>query len=290
MVDPALTTQQLAHLLTMAGFEVESCNPVAPPFSKVVVAQVRAVDKHPNADRLTVCQVDAGLEKPLTIVCGAPNVTPGMKAPCALVGASLPGERPGEHFELKPAIMRGVESQGMLCSARELGLSDDHSGLLVLDAEAPLGGDVREYLALDDHIFTIKLTPNRADCLSILGVAREVAALTGATLSAPAISHVPNANDAIFPVRISDPDGCGRFTGRVIRDVNARAVTPEWMRQQAGARWSAQHLGIGGRDQLRDAGAGATAACLRLGQAQRARSTCDGDALESSSSSSMSRS
>ncbi len=232
MVDPALTTQQLAHLLTMAGFEVESCNPVAPLFSKVVVAQVRAVAKHPNADRLTVCQVDAGLEKLLNIVCGAPNVTPGMKAPCALVGASLPGDSPDKHFELKAATMRGVESQGMLCSARELGLSDDHSGVLVLDAEAPLGGDIREYLALDDHIFTIKLTPNRADCLSILGVAREVAAFTGATLSPPAISQVRNACDAIFPVGISDPDGCGRFTGLVIRDVNARAITPEWMRQR----------------------------------------------------------
>ena len=232
MVDPPLTTPQLAHLLTMAGFEVESCNPVAPPFSKVVIAQVRTVAKHPNADRLTVCQVDAGLDKLLTIVCGAPNVAPGMKAPCALVGASLPGQGAGEHSEVKVATMRGVESQGMLCSARELGLSDDHSGLLSLDAEAPLGRDVREYLALDDHVFTIKLTPNRADCLSILGVAREVAALTGATLSPPAISRVRNASDAIFPVRISDPEGCGRFTGRVIRDVNARAATPEWMRQR----------------------------------------------------------
>jgi phenylalanyl-tRNA synthetase beta chain len=232
MVDPPLTTPQLAHLLTMAGFEVESCNPVAPPFSKVVIAQVRTVAKHPNADRLMVCQVDAGLDKLLTIVCGAPNVAPGMKAPCALVGASLPGQGAGEHSEVKVATMRGVESQGMLCSARELGLSDDHSGLLALDAEAPLGRDVREYLALDDHVFTIKLTPNRADCLSILGVAREVAGLTGATLSPPAIAPVRNASDAIFPVRISDPEGCGRFTGRVIRDVNARAATPEWMRQR----------------------------------------------------------
>ena len=232
MVDPALTTQELAHLLTMAGFEVESCDPVVPPFSKVVVGQVRTVEKHPNADRLTLCAVDAGTGRPLTVVCGAPNVVPGMKAPCALVGASLPGEGPGKHFELKPLTMRGVESQGMLCSARELGLSDDHSGVLALDAAAPVGGDVREYLALDDQIFTIKLTPNRADCLSILGVAREVAALTGATLSPPAILPVPNGCDAIFPVRISNPDGCGRFTGRLIRDVNARAATPEWMRQR----------------------------------------------------------
>ena len=239
MVDPALTTQELARLLTMAGFEVESCDPVAPAFSKVVVGHVRTVSKHPNADRLTVCQVDAGLERPLTIVCGAPNVAPGMKVPCALVGASLPGDRPGKHSELKAATMRGVESQGMLCSARELGLSEDHSGLLMLDSEAPIGADVRKLLALDDHIFTIKLTPNRPDCLSVLGVAREVAALTGAALSPPAISSVRNASDAIFPVKISDPDGCGRFTGRVIRDVNAGAFTPEWMRhrlERAGQR------------------------------------------------------
>jgi len=232
MVDPALTTQELAHLLTMAGFEVESCDPVAPAFSKVVVGHVRTVSKHPNADRLTVCQVDAGLETPLTIVCGAPNVAPGMKVPCALVGASLPGDNAGKHSELKAATMRGVESQGMLCSERELGLSDDHSGLLVLDSQAPIGADVRKHLALDDHIFTIKLTPNRADCLSVLGVAREVAALTRAALSLPPIPPVRNASDALFPVKISDPDGCGRFTGRAIRDVNAHAVTPEWMRRR----------------------------------------------------------
>jgi phenylalanyl-tRNA synthetase beta chain len=232
MVNPALTTPELAHLLTMSGFEVESCEPVAPPFSKVVVAQVRTVEKHPNADRLTVCAVDVGAGKLLSIVCGAPNVVPGMKAPCALPGASLPGEKRGEQIELKAATMRGVESQGMLCSARELGLSDDHGGLLALGAGAPVGRDLREHLSLDDRVFTIKLTPNRADCLSVLGVAREVAALTGATLSPPAISPVPNGCDAIFPVKISDSQGCGRFTGRVIRDVNARAATPSWMRQR----------------------------------------------------------
>jgi phenylalanyl-tRNA synthetase beta chain len=232
MVDPALSTQELARLLTMAGFEVESCDPVAPPFSKVVVGQVRTVEKHPNADRLTVCAVDAGTGRPLTVVSGAPNVVPGMKVPCALVGASLPGGERGARFELQPVTMRGVESQGMLCSARELGLSDDHSGVLALDADAPVGVDVRQQLGLDDHIFTIKLTPNRADCLSILGVAREVAALTGATFYPPVISPVANGCDAIFPVSISDPGGCGRFTGRVIRNVNARAATPQWIRQR----------------------------------------------------------
>ena len=232
MVDPELTTQQLAELLTMSGFEVESCEAVAPPFSKVVVGAVQTVAKHPNADRLTVCEVDVGRGQPLKIVCGAPNVTPGMKAPCALVGASLPGADPGQPLVLKPASVRGVESQGMLCSARELGLSDDHSGLLALAADAPVGRDVREHLGLDDHMFVVKLTPNRADCLSVLGIAREVAALTGAPLRAPAVCAVPNACAALFPVKISDPDGCGRFTGRVIRDVDARAATPEWMRRR----------------------------------------------------------
>jgi len=239
MVDPPLTTQALAHLLTMSGLEVESCEPVAPPFSGVVVGQVRAMEKHPNADRLTVCQVDAGNGRLLNIVCGAPNVAVGMKAPCALVGAALPGEEPGKPFQIKPAKMRGVESQGMLCSARELGLSDDHSGLLALDANAPLGVDVRDHLGLDDHVFTIKLTPNRADCLSVLGVAREVAALTNTPLRAPSIPAVPKTDNATFPVKITDARGCGRFTGRVIRNVNASAATPDWMRvrlERAGQR------------------------------------------------------
>ena len=239
MVNPALTTGELAHLLTMSGLEVEACEPVAPPFSGVVVAEVRAFEKHPNADRLKVCQVDAGTGQLLNIVCGAPNVSLGMKVPCALVGAMLPGESEQAPLEIKAATMRGVASQGMLCSAKELGLSDDHSGLLALDSQAPVGRDVREYLLLDDHVFTVKLTPNRAECLSVLGVAREVSALTGARLSPPEVRPTPKKNDATVPVKISDPDGCGRFTGRVIRNVNAQAVTPEWMRvrlERAGQR------------------------------------------------------
>jgi len=233
MVNPALNSQELALVLTMAGFEVESCEPVAPPFSKVVVGRINAVEKHPNADRLTVCTVDAGTgAAALTVVCGAPNVVAGMKAPCAMVGARLPGNQAGKPFEVNRVTMRGVQSEGMLCSARELGLSDDHSGVLALDAAAPVGADIREYLCLDDNIFTIKLTPNRADCLSILGVAREVAAVTGTPLSVPVISPIANDCDAIFPVTISDPEACGRFTARIIRDVNARAETPGWIRQR----------------------------------------------------------
>jgi phenylalanyl-tRNA synthetase beta chain len=231
-VDPPLGSDELARLLTMSGVEVEACRPVAPPFSGVVVGQVRSVQKHPNADRLMVCSVDVGTGEPLSVVCGAPNVVGGMKAPVALPGAKLPGASPGEPLVVKVAPVRGVESRGMLCSARELGLSDDHSGLLALSGDAPLGRDVREVLALDDRVFTLKLTPNRADCLSVLGVAREVAALTRAKLQAPEIRPVPATIDAKFPVKISDSRGCGRFAGRVIRDVNASASTPAWMKER----------------------------------------------------------
>jgi len=232
LVDPKLSTAELAHLLTMSGLEVEDCHDVAPPFTGVVVGRVVKTEKHPNADKLKVCQVDVGAAQLLGIVCGAPNVVEGMKAPCAIVGARLPGASPDQPLEIKAAVMRGTQSQGMLCSARELGLSDDHSGLLKLADDAVVGCDVREVLALNDKIFTIKLTPNRADCLSVLGVAREVSALTGSPLQVPRISAVTNASKATFPVKISAADGCGRFTGRVLRNVNAGAESPEWMKQR----------------------------------------------------------
>jgi phenylalanyl-tRNA synthetase beta chain len=190
LVDPKLATAELSHLLTMSGLEIEDCRAVAPPFSGVVVGEVLSVEKHPNADKLKVCQVDVGGPEPLGIVCGAPNVVAGMKVPCALVGARLPGASPDQPFAIKAATMRGVESGGMLCSARELGLSDDHSGLLMLQDDAPIGRDVRDVLTLDDRIFTVKLTPNRADCLSVLGMAREVAALTRAPMRPPDIFTV----------------------------------------------------------------------------------------------------
>ena len=231
LVDPDLDSDGLAHLLTMSGLEVESCVPVAPPFSGVVVARVLSAEKHPNADKLRVCRVDAGTGAELNVVCGAPNVEAGMLAPLALEGARLPGEG-GKPMEIRAGKLRGVESQGMLCSAREIGLSHDHSGLLVLEPTAAVGQDIREALALDDRLFTIKLTPNRADCLSVLGVAREVAALTGARLAAPPTDAVPASVDARHAFGISSPQGCGRFTGRVIRGVNANAPTPAWMRER----------------------------------------------------------
>ncbi|HYM47818.1 MAG TPA: phenylalanine--tRNA ligase subunit beta [Burkholderiaceae bacterium] len=224
--DPPFGSDELAERLTMAGLEVESIDAVAPAFSGVVVGEVKAVDRHPNADKLTVCEVDIGAHR-LSIVCGAPNVAPGIKAPCAMVGARLPGGA-----DIEAATVRGVQSQGMLCSARELGMSDDHEGLLILEANAPLGADLRTYLALDDRKLTIKLTPDRADCLSVVGVAREVAALGGAPLVLRAVEPARSAISDGLPVAIEAPDLCGRFSGRVIRAVNARAPTPSWIKQR----------------------------------------------------------
>jgi len=224
LVDPDLDSQALAESLTMAGLEVEDLRTAAPAFRGVVVARVTAVEPHPNADKLRVCRVDDGSGASVQIVCGAPNVVAGMHAPLARVGAVLPNG-----VAIGTAKMRGVESAGMLCSARELGLSEDHGGLLELPANAAVGQDVRALLDLDDTIFVLKLTPNRADCLSLLGVAREVSALTGAPLKIPQLPPVPVTLTDKLPVTITAPDLCGRFAGRIVRGVNARAQTPDWM-------------------------------------------------------------
>src|SRR5450755_960106 len=229
--DPPIATAELAERLTMAGLEVESLRPVAPPFRGVVVGQVLSVAPHPNADRLGLCAVDVGSGEPLAIVCGAPNVRAGIKVPCALVGAELPPAKDGaaEPFRIEVGKIRGVESRGMLCSARELKLSDDHEGLLVLDDDAVVGRDVRQQLLLDDTIFTLKLTPNLGHALSVFGVARELAAITGAPLKAPRFTPVAVDDDSTLPVRIVAPDLCGRFSGRVVRNVDPRVTTPGWM-------------------------------------------------------------
>lgn len=227
--NPPLNTQELADTLTMAGLEVEELAPVAPPFSHIVVGEIKAAEQHPNADRLRVCQVDVGGPELLNIVCGAPNARVGIRVPCALVGAELPPGEDGKPFKIKLGKLRGVESQGMLCSARELQLSQDHEGLLELAADAPLGQDVRQYLRLDDTLFTLKLTPNLAHNLSVFGVAREVAALTGAPLQSPSFPPVATQLADRLPVRIDAPDLCGRFSGRILRGVNPQAKTPQWM-------------------------------------------------------------
>jgi phenylalanyl-tRNA synthetase beta chain len=227
--NPSLTTQELADTLTMAGLEVEELQPVAPPFTGIVVGEIKEAVQHPDADRLRICQVDVGQGALLNIVCGAPNARVGIKIPCATVGAELPPGEDGKPFKIKVGKLRGVESQGMLCSAKELKIADNNGGLLELPADAPLGQNIREYLNLDDTLMTLKLTPNLAHCLSVYGIAREVSALTGAPLKAPTFPAVAATNADKVAVNISAPDLCGRFSGRVVRGVNTKAQTPAWM-------------------------------------------------------------
>ena len=231
--NPPLSTQALAELLTMSGLEVENTRSAAPPFSGVVVAEILSAERHPQADKLQVCRVDAGPGTPaggLQIVCGAPNARAGIRVPLAMVGASLPpAEGSDAPFSIGVGQLRGVESRGMLCSARELKLGDDHGGLLELAPAAPLGANVRDWLKLDDTLFTLKLTPNLGHALSVLGVAREVSALTGSPLNLPAMPTVLVTHDAVLPVKVEAPDLCGRFTGRIVRHVNTQAKTPAWM-------------------------------------------------------------
>ena len=230
--DPPLSTQALADLLTMSGMEVDKLGPAAPPFSGVVVGQIVSVDPHPSADRLRVCLVDAGKHSPdgpLQIVCGAPNARVGIRVPLATVGAELPPGDDGKPFKIGLGKLRGVESRGMLCSARELKIADDAGGLLELAADAPPGADIRDWLKLDDSVFTLKLTPNLAHCLSVFGVAREVSALTGAPLKAPTIAAVALRHEQRLSVDVLAGELCGRFSGRIVRDVNTTAQTPAWM-------------------------------------------------------------
>lgn len=226
-VNPSLSTDELSYLLTMAGLEVEEVTPAAPAFSGVVIAEVKECVKHENADRLRVTKVDVGSGELVQIVCGAPNVAVGVKVPCALPGAILPGD-----FKIKPTKMRGVESGGMLCSGKELGVPEDVDGLMLLPADAPVGQNIRDYLGLDDSLFTLKITPNRADCLSIRGIAREVAALTGSPLAAWDIAAVAPQTDSKLAVTIADNAPCGRYVGRVVKNVNAAAATPDWMKRR----------------------------------------------------------
>ncbi len=224
-VSPELNADDLAHLLTMSGLEVEETELAAPAFTGVVIAEVKQVEKHPDADRLNITQVDAGTGELIQIVCGAPNVKVGIKIPCALPGAVLPGD-----FKIKPTKMRGQTSNGMLCSGKEIGVADDVDGLLILPEDAPIGMNIREYLGLDDALFTLKITPNRTDCLSIKGIAREVAALKNIPLTQVVTTPVVVNSQANQPVVIDAPEACGRFLTRVIEGVNAQAKTPAWMK------------------------------------------------------------
>jgi phenylalanyl-tRNA synthetase beta chain len=222
-VNPKLDADALGHALTMAGLEVEEQTLVAQPFTNVVIGEIISAQKHPDADRLQLCQVDVGEQSPLQIVCGAPNARVGLKAPCAKVGAKL------DDFKIKEAKVRGIESFGMMCSAKELGLAAEADGLLEFPPEATVGQDVREYLNLDDTLYTIKLTPNRADCLSILGIARDVTAITGEPMVLPQIAQIDVVSEQAVSVHVSEQAACPAYYGRVMTGVNANAKTPDWM-------------------------------------------------------------
>ena len=221
------SAQELGHRLTMAGLELDAIDAAAPAFSGVRVGQVLEVAPHPNADRLRVCQVDAGTGETLNIVCGAANVFAGMRAPVACVGAVLPGD-----FRIKRSKLRGVESLGMLCSAVELGLAESSDGLLELPADAPVGADVREWLGLDDRILEVDLTPNRADCLGMLGIAREAGVLLGRPVKGPEIESVAAAADDAIEVRLADEEACPVYAARVIDGLDPNAQTPIWLRER----------------------------------------------------------
>src|SRR5699024_8849115 len=224
--NPDLNSAALCHQITMAGLEVDGAEPAAPAFTGVVVGAVVSVAQHADAAKLSVCEVTGGTEQHTT-VCGAPNVRVGMKAPVARVGAVLPGD-----FKIKKAKLRGQPSRGMLCSASELGLEDIVDGLLELPADAPLGQCIREYLRLDDTLIEVDLTPNRADCLSIRGVAREVGVLNDIAVQAPSIDAVPASHDEVMSVAVHAPEGCPRYLSRVIRNVDASLTSPVWLQER----------------------------------------------------------
>jgi len=225
-VDPEISTETLTEQLTMAGLEVESVEPAAPEFSGVVVAQVKTVEAHPDAEKLSVCGVSDGTAD-WQVVCGAPNVRPGLMTAFARVGARLP-----ENFKIRTARLRGVESQGMLCSAAELGLGEDADGILELPSDLTPGEDLRQALALEDVCIDLDLTPNRGDCLSVTGVAREVGVLNDAAVHYPAAEPVAPVTDERFPVELADSTGCPRYLGRVIKGIDIERPTPLWMREK----------------------------------------------------------
>lgn len=224
-VNPNWDTNTLCEALSLAGLEVDGIEPVAPAFSGVVVAQVVSVEKHPDAEKLNVTQVDAGSGELLQIVCGAPNVQAGMKVPCAVVGAILPGD-----FKIKKAKLRGVESFGMLCSGTELGLEQDYDGLMVLSEQAEIGLCVRQLLNLDDQVIEVDLTPNRADCLSVEGLAREVALISGAACVQPFEKVALDRGQACTQaVEIELHQACPKYLGCTVTNYRRDAVTPAWM-------------------------------------------------------------
>ncbi len=230
-VNTPLSLDAIADKLTMSGCEVEAREKVATDFNGVVIGHVIEREKHPDADKLSVCKVDNGRGEILQIVCGAPNVRAGLKAPLALIGANLP-MADGSILKIKKGKLRGIESFGMLCSAPELGLSEKSDGLLELPADAPVGTDLRDYLKLNDEIIELAITANRGDCMSMIGVARETALLLDAPLTPVQTTVQASSVQDIFPIRIHAAESCPRYAGRIIRNVNAQAATPLWMQEK----------------------------------------------------------
>ncbi|MEI7994404.1 MAG: phenylalanine--tRNA ligase subunit beta [Methylococcaceae bacterium] len=226
-VNPAISSEELVEQLTMAGLEVDSIEPAAAKFSGVVSGEVLSMQQHPDADRLRVCQVGVGETEPLQIVCGASNVRVGLKIPAALIGAVLPGD-----FKIKKSTLRGVESFGMLCSEKELGLAADANGLMELASDSPVGVDIRDYLSLNDTIIEVDLTPNRADCLCVEGLAREVAVLNKTEWLITQVEIAPISHQDVLAVSVEATEACPRYLGRLIKGVNAKAVTPHWMQER----------------------------------------------------------
>jgi phenylalanyl-tRNA synthetase beta chain len=226
-VNPAISTGELVTQLTMAGLEVDSVTPAGAVFSGVVIGEVISTQQHPDADKLKVCLVNVGQGEPLQIVCGASNVRPGLKIPAALIGAVLPGD-----FKIKLSKLRGVESFGMLCSEKELGIAADAGGLMELSPDAPVGADIREYLSLNDSIIEIDLTPNRADCLSVEGIAREVALLNGMDWMVTQVKQAVVNHQETLPISVEENTACPRYLGRLIKGVNPKAETPSWMQER----------------------------------------------------------
>ena len=226
-VNPAISSEALSDQITMAGLEVDGVEPVAGAFNGVVVGEVVECGQHPNADKLRVTKVNVGGDRLLDIVCGAPNCRQGLKVAVATVGAVLPGD-----FKIKAAKLRGEPSEGMLCSFSELGISEDHDGIIELPLDAPVGTDIREFLKLDDTTIEISVTPNRADCLGILGVARDVAVINQLPLVEPEMNPVKATIDATIPIDVLAPQACPRYLGRVVKGINVKAPTPLWMREK----------------------------------------------------------
>jgi len=235
-VNPDISTDELVAEITMAGLEVDGTEPVAGPFSNVVVGEIVSLEQHPDADKLRVCQVAGHPDGTQQVVCGAANAREGLKIPFALVGAELPPtvdeEGKERRFKIKKAKLRGVESNGMLCAEQELGMAEQSDGLMELPADAPVGTCIREYLDLDDTIIEVDLTPNRGDCLSMAGLAREVGVLNRAEVSAPEVSAVAPAIDDSFPVTLTEPAACARYAGRVVRNIDISKSAPLWMQEK----------------------------------------------------------